>query len=83
MESNTGKVRHPCEADPLVLHVTLADDDDKQKAGYPGRFTTQVRILNYRSMPGQKVHTLFIILGFLMFVFSPAYLPTFLNFFLS
>ena len=45
MEDNTGKVGHPREADPLVLHVTLAHDDDKQKAGYPGIFTRQVRIL--------------------------------------
>ena len=48
MESNTGKARHPCEADPLVLNVTLADDDDEQEAGYPGSFTRKVLILNYR-----------------------------------
>ena len=47
MESNTGKARHPCEAHPLVLNITLAADD-KQMAGYQGTFTRQVRILNYR-----------------------------------
>ena len=67
MASSTGKVSPPCEADPLVLNVTLAEDDGEREAGYPGRFTRQVRILHYLQMPGQRVQTLPIIIGLFIF----------------